>query len=220
MSTETFSLIPSQELDLNEEFDVQAPDKPPDSSAKKITDYFFAVKDVAVTMYPLSERPIRLPSVDFFFSPQMLLHHHYEEGKGRVQRTHLLTELNSTPSRIYNWQNENAPLLKDKFLEQLKEGKKIAYICCHGWTYGEPEDKWWGLATTDEVAHGADRIVRALIAEDKYDLIVITACNPDGLPLAVEESDEPHPKIIRFTMNNSFQMIGDEEPITFIPAKE
>jgi hypothetical protein len=62
-----------------------------------------------------------------------------------------------------------------------------------------------------------DKIVNAAVKEG-YDLIVMTSCNPDGLPLEIENSTSKRPTIMRFNTDNSYHISKGKNPIVVIPA--
>lgn len=204
-------------LSLTEAFAASVPRRPQDNTAKIPTDYFYALENVALTMWPASERPLPLPSIDFYFGSNVLLEHFFLEGQGKITRFQLLNELMQVPTRLHNWNNARAGELEQRFWDTIAGANKVAYVSCHGDSYESAEGMFWTLTALD-VAYGADRVVRSLIAQNKYDLLVMSACNPHALPLAVESNQAtPRPTILRFNMMNNFLLEGDEDPIVIIP---
>lgn len=120
--------------------------------------------------------------------------------------------------RLMNWNGEEGMKLMQLIIDRFKNAKHAAYISCHGGTYGEEGDQFWGLSTID-VAYGADRVLKAFTSRD-YDLIFMTACNPDGLPLEVGKSTTKRPKVIYFNVTNQWWMDDNNKPISIIEAIE
>lgn len=196
---------------------VTEPHRPQGSDALKIRDYFYTALTSNLTLFPQSEVPLVLPPIDFYFGGDTLLERILLSNDMKlVPENALVQELVSPVNRLLTWDDVKGQEIAKTYYDLLRSAKKIAYVCCHGDTYGEEGDKFWALATLD-VAYGADRVVGALIKED-YDLIVMTACNPDGLPLAVETANVNRPTIFRFNVTNDFNIPKNIDPIKIIHA--
>ena len=137
-------------------------------------------------------------------------------GGKELKKEYLYSELMSPVSRLLTWNEKKGRLLSDEYLNLLRGAKRVAYVSCHGDTYGDDNDRFWALSLID-AAFGADRVVKAIIDTARYDLIIMTACNPDGLPLAAEAEGQKRPTIIRFNVTNDYDIPEHVEPIKIIP---
>lgn len=184
-------------------FLVDVPHRPQGADATTAGDYFYVTRTDGLVLFPMSSSPIKLPPIDFYFGANTFLENILEEnGTGAIQADDFLSEIVNPTSRLLTWDRSKGAEIGDQYKELLRNAKKVAFISCHGNTYVQEEKKHWVLMGLD-VSFGADRVMRAIVKEG-YDLVIITSCNPDGLPLAIENEDGLRPAIFRFNYINSF----------------
>lgn len=197
---------------------VEEPKRPQGNDASSLKDYFYFASTNGLVLYPGSERPITLKQLDFCFGEDTALEHDFESGdKQPLKEDFFKMELNQPNGRLLTWNEKKGEALVEKYLNLLKNAKKALYISCHGDSYDdETGGQFWGLSALD-VAYGADRVVKSAIKEG-YDLIIMTSCNPDGLPLEIETTNEKRPIIMRFNTDNSYQIPKNINPIVIVPS--
>lgn len=198
--------------------------KPKDSEnpeASVIEDYFNVGRTNGLTLFPDHHSPIVFEEIDFYFGEDTLLGRGLLDSGGNKLRIDIFrTEFMQPLVRLMNWNGKEGEKLMQSIIDRFMNAECTAYISCHGGTYGEEGDEFWGLSTTENVAYGADRVIKALIDSRDYDLIFMTACNPDGLPLEIEQSNTKRPTIIYFNVANQWGVRDDKKPITIIEAIE
>lgn len=208
----------SELSDKSREFFIEEPKRPQDNSASNLKDYFYFASTNGLVMYPGSEKPIKLNQVDFCFGEDTGLEYDFlQGGKKPLTEVDFLQELNQPNGRLLTWDSEKGDILVEQYIQLLANSKKALYISCHGDSYDDgKEGKFWGLDALD-MAYGADRVIKSAVNEG-YDLIVMTACNPDGLSLEIEKSSDKRPIIMRFNTDNSYRIPKNIEPIVVVHA--
>lgn len=195
--------------------------RPQGPEASAIGDYFNSVKATNLDLYPTSEHPVCVRSIDFYFGAgeDISLAYFYETQKG-ITPDDLIFEINQLISHVGIRDDERGEELKDQILSLMGSAHKIAYVACHGGTHDDKDGPIWGLFALDH-AYGADRVMRALQKEG-YDLVIFTACNTDDVPFQIELEEKPRPTIIRFRTDNSKYKLKalplDQSPIKIIPG--
>jgi hypothetical protein len=201
-------------------YPVEVPHLPQDENAQKLSDYFYVVRTDDLVLFPGSDTPLDMPPIDFFFGSNVFLERVLKNNKdGTIEAKDLLDAIGSTETRLINWRSGTegeGPKLAERWNDKIRKAKRVAYISAHGGTAEDSAGSFWAIRAIN-IRYGADRIMEAIIAERKYDLVVFDACNKDDIPLVVENNGKPHPDIIRFAMTNEFTLVGEKNPVHFIP---
>lgn len=163
-------------------------------------------------------KPSQIPQLDFYFGDDTLLAGEAESSDGPVKTKFFAMEYFGLKNRLMAWNDEKGIEIFNRITEMIKRSKRVAVIDAHGDTYGDEGDEFWAISGYGDNSYGADRVMRSLLKKD-YDLVLLFACNPDDLPLGLESGDERRPAIIRFTLDNNFDIPEEvDQPIKFIES--
>lgn len=189
-----------------------------------INNIFYQASISGEILYKIGQEkpePSQIPQLNFFFDDDNSLFYEMNQQENTVPTDYFPMLIADLFSVLYNWNEEKGADLVSKIDEILKRAKKPAIVVSHGDTFGEKGDEFWGIFGVNDIQISADRVLEKIMQKDDYDLIVLFACNPDGIPLGVESSNARRPLIIRFNMDNSFDILEDsDEPIVVIDKKD